>query len=91
MISEDTLSIGKKGRGSLAAVGYTELGEDMREVVFDGLPADMKAEANLPIAHALGDKGEDSQLLAAQLFQFARFLYPGPRRIISRPARSDMC
>lgn len=50
MISEDTLSIGKKDRGSLAAVGHPKLGEDMRDVVFNSLLGDVNMGCNLSIA-----------------------------------------
>lgn len=50
MISEDTLSIGKKGRGSLAAVEHPKLGEDMRDVVFNSFLANVNMGCNLSIA-----------------------------------------
>ncbi len=37
----------------LLAANHSKLRKDMGEVVFDGLLADVEAEANFPIAHPL--------------------------------------
>jgi len=64
-----TLLLGNKTMDRLLAVNYPKLGKDMSEVILDGLLADVEAGTYAPVVHALGQIGEDFQLLATQSCQ----------------------
>ncbi len=63
MLSPGTLIATKEMIDRLLTATHPKFGKDMGEVILDGLLADVEAGTNLIVAHAMGDKGEDFQLL----------------------------